>query len=185
VGSPLGHMAKVRRILVTDILEEGMSRTARFHCFLRACGNLTQTLGIATAPSVILRPVSTGTCTLYSYVPNMDKASQALAHGIPTGVPRSYRTVADHNVVPCCTLYHRAHGRRSLEAKAQAQAQQYLAPFEEQAVVKFILQIAELGTPIRIKYIPSIAFTATRHRPKADRPAKPPNKDWSKASLQQ
>jgi hypothetical protein len=74
---------------------------------------------------------------LYSPVSNMDKASQALARGIPSGVPRSYRTVADHSGVPCSTLYYRAHGRRSLEAKAQAQ--QYLALFEEQAVVKFIL----------------------------------------------
>ena len=143
---------------VTDILEGGRLTTARFYCFLWVCGSLKQTLGVATAPSVILRPISTGTCTLYSHVPDMDKANQALAHGVPTGVHRSYRTVADHSGVPCSTLYHRAHGRRSLEAKAQAQ--QYLAPFEEQAAVKFILQIAELGTPIRIKYIPSITSTA-------------------------
>jgi hypothetical protein len=77
-------------------LKGDRSKTARFHCFLWACGNLKQTLGIATAPSVILRPVSMGTCTLYSHVPNMDKASQALAHGVPTGVSRSYRTAADH-----------------------------------------------------------------------------------------
>jgi hypothetical protein len=89
----------------------------------------------------------------------MDRASQALAYGVPSGVHRSYRTVADHSGVLCSTLYHRAHGRRSLEAKAQAQ--QYLAPFEEQAVVKFILQMAEIGTPIRIKHIPSIAFTTS------------------------
>jgi hypothetical protein len=44
-----------------------------------------------------------------------------------------------------------------------------------------MLQMAELGTPVRIKYIPSIAFTATRYRPEADRPAKPPNKNWAKA----
>ena len=88
----------------------------------------------------------------------MDRASKALAQGLPSSVPRSYRALADHSNVPCSNLYHRAHGRRSLEAKAQAQ--QYLAPFEGQAAVKFILQMAELGTPIRIKYIPSIAFTA-------------------------
>jgi hypothetical protein len=42
--------------------------------------------------------------------------------------------------------------------------------------------MAELSTPMRIKYILSIAFTATRHRPEADRLAKPPNKNWAKAS---
>jgi len=170
---------RVRQTLVTDILDEAMLRTAGFHCFLWACSNLEWIPSASKAPSVILRPVSTATCTLYSHVPYMDKASQALAHGVPTGVPRSYRAVADHSGVPCSTLYHRAHGRQSIEAKAQAQ--QYLVPFEEQAVVKFILQMAELGTPVRIKYIPSIAFTATRHRSEADRPAEPPNKNWSKA----
>jgi hypothetical protein len=109
----------------------------------------------------------------------MDKASQALAQGLPTGVPESYRAFADHSGVPCSTLYHRARGRQSIQAKAQSQ--QYLAPFEEKAVVQSILQMAELGTPMRIKYIPSIAFTATCHRPEADRPAKPPNKNWTKA----
>jgi len=34
---------------------------------------------------------------------------------------------------------------------------------------------------MRIKYIPSIAFTTTRHRPEVDKPAKPPNKNWAKA----
>ena len=27
----------------------------------------------------------------------------------------------------------------------------------------------------------SLAFTATRHRPEANRPVKPPNKNWAKA----
>ena len=40
----------------------------------------------------------------------------------------------------------------------------------------FILQMAELGTPVRIKYIPFIAFSSTRHRP-----VKPPGKNWVKA----
>jgi hypothetical protein len=41
--------------------------------------------------------------------------------------------------------------------------------------------MAELGTPVRIKYIPSIAFSSTRHRPLPDRPLKPPGKNWVKA----
>jgi hypothetical protein len=47
--------------------------------------------------------------------------------------------------------------------------------------VDFILQTAELGTPMRIRYIPSIAFSSTRHRPLPDRPLKPPGKDCVKA----
>lgn len=109
----------------------------------------------------------------------MDKASRVLAQALPAGVPRSYRAIADHSGVPHATLHHRARGRRSIESKAQSQ--QYLAPIEEQVIVEFILQMAELGTPIRIKYIPSIAFTATRHRPEADRPVKPLGKNWAKA----
>jgi hypothetical protein len=135
--------------------------------------------GAFTVPQLALRPVSTGTCTLFSLVLNMDKASQALAHGVPTGIPSSYRAVADHSGVPYSTLYQRARGRQSIEAKAQGQ--QYLAPFEEKAVVDFVLHMAELGTPVRIKYIPSLAFTVTRHRPEADRPTNPPNKNWTKA----
>jgi hypothetical protein len=109
----------------------------------------------------------------------MDKASRVLAQDPPSGVPRSYRAIADHSGVPRSTLHHRAHGRRSIEEKAESQ--QYLTPFEEKAVVDFILQMAELGTPVRIKYIPSIAFSSTRHRPLPDRPLKPPGKNWVKA----
>lgn len=131
------------------------------------------------SPRDLTIQVQYSTCTMYSHVPDMDKASQALAQGVPAAMSISYRAVADHSGVPCSTLYHRAHGRQSIEAKAQAQ--QYLASFEEKAVADFILQIAELGTPVRIKYIPSLAFNATRHRPEADRPVKPPNKNWAKA----
>jgi hypothetical protein len=41
--------------------------------------------------------------------------------------------------------------------------------------------MAELGTPVRIKYIPSIAFSFTRHTPLPDKPLKPPGKNWVKA----
>jgi hypothetical protein len=41
--------------------------------------------------------------------------------------------------------------------------------------------MSNLGQPIRIKFIPSIAFSVTRERLKADRPLKPPGKNWAKA----
>ena len=109
---------------------------------------------------------------------NMDRASQVLAEGLPPGMPKSYRALADHGNVPHTTLHHRACGRRSIEEKAQSQ--QYLTPFEEKAVVEFLLQMSNLGQPVRIKYIPSIAFSATRQRPIHNRPLKRPGKNWAK-----
>ncbi|TAQ90358.1 hypothetical protein B7494_g1303 [Chlorociboria aeruginascens] len=109
----------------------------------------------------------------------MDRASQVLAQGVPIGVPNSYRALADHSDVSRSTLYHRARGRRSIEEKAQGQ--QYLKPWEEDVVVKFLLQMSNTGQPVRMKFIPSIAFIATRKRPVADRPLKPPGKNWAKA----
>ena len=76
----------------------------------------------------------------------MDRASQVLAQGVPLGVPTSYRALADHGKVPRATLHHRACGLRSMEEKAQSQ--QYLTPWEEDVVVKFLLQMSDLGHPV-------------------------------------
>ncbi|EMD63570.1 hypothetical protein COCSADRAFT_42964, partial [Bipolaris sorokiniana ND90Pr] len=92
----------------------------------------------------------------------MDKARQVLAQGVPPGVRRSYRTLADHG-------------------GDKAQSQQYLTPWEESALVKFILHMSDLGRPVRIKHIPSLAFVATRGRSVTNRPSKPPGKNWAKA----
>jgi hypothetical protein len=48
-------------------------------------------------------------------------------------------------------------------------------------MVDLVLQMSDLGTPVRIKYIPSIAFSVTRGRPEPDRPLKPPGKNWAKS----
>jgi hypothetical protein len=109
----------------------------------------------------------------------MDRASQALAQGVPPGVPRSYRALADHGNVPHSILHHRARGRRSMEEKARSQ--QYLTPWEEDVLIKYLLQMSNLGQPVRMKFIPSIAFRVTRHRPTTDRPLKPPGRNWTKA----
>jgi hypothetical protein len=63
----------------------------------------------------------------------------------------------------------------------KARDQQYLKPYEEDVVVKYLLQMSDLGQPIRIKFIPFIAFRVTRHRPTTDRPLKPPGRNWTKA----
>jgi hypothetical protein len=110
---------------------------------------------------------------------NMDRASQVLAQGVPPGVPRSYRALADHGKVPHSTLHHRARGRPSMEEKAQGQ--QYLKPYEEEVIIKYLLQMSDLGYPVRIKFIPSLAFSVTRHRPTTERPLKAPGRNWAKA----
>jgi hypothetical protein len=100
----------------------------------------------------------------------MDKTSQVLAQGPPGGVSRSYRAIADHNGVPRSTFHHRALGHRALghrstaigRLKKKPRASSTLPPFEEEAVVEFILQMVELGTPVGIKSIPSIAFSVAR-----------------------
>jgi hypothetical protein len=97
-----------------------------------------------------------------------DRASQVLAQGCPTGVPKSFRALADHGDALRTTLQHRARGRQSLQDKAQSQ--QCLRPWEEKALVKFLIQQDALGRPVRIKYIPSVALSPARRRPPADRP---------------
>ena len=109
----------------------------------------------------------------------MDRASQVLAQGVPVGMPKSYRALADRGGVPHSTLHHRAQGRRSLEQKAESQ--QYLTPWEERALLKFLFQMADFGQPVRIKFVPSLAFSVTHQRPLTDRPLKPPGRNWAKA----
>ena len=109
----------------------------------------------------------------------MDRASQVLALELPPGVPSTYAARVEHGKIALSILYHRARGRRSIEEKAQSQ--QYLTPWEDKAVVKFLLQMENLGQPVRIKYLPSLAFSVTRQRPTTDRPIKPPGRNWAQA----
>jgi hypothetical protein len=48
-------------------------------------------------------------------------------------------------------------------------------------MVDFVLQMSDLGTPVRMKDIPSIALSVTRGRPEPDRPLKSPGKNWAKS----
>jgi hypothetical protein len=41
--------------------------------------------------------------------------------------------------------------------------------------------MSDLGQPVRIKYIASLAFSIARHRPQSKRPLKPPGKNWARA----
>lgn len=108
----------------------------------------------------------------------VDKASRVLAQPVLPGLSNSYRARADRGDVPHTTLHHRARGRRSIKEKAQNQ--QYLTPYEEHALVHFLLQMSDLRQPVRIKFIRFLAFCVARQRSETDRPSKLPGKNWTR-----
>ncbi|PVH73962.1 DDE-domain-containing protein, partial [Cadophora sp. DSE1049] len=108
-----------------------------------------------------------------------DRASRALAEASLPGEPRTYDATSKRSGVPLATLYHRDHGRPSRDEKAQGQ--QYLTPPEENALEKYLKLMADLGNPVRIKFLPSLAFSIARRRLKTKKATKPPNKNWAQA----
>ncbi|KFZ25297.1 hypothetical protein V502_00221 [Pseudogymnoascus sp. VKM F-4520 (FW-2644)] len=105
-----------------------------------------------------------------------DRASEALGEGFLPGEPRTYDAISKRKNVPLSTLNHRAHGRPSIEQKAQGQ--QYLTPSEEKALEKYLKLMSDLGNHVRIKFVPSLAFSIARQRSTTDKAIKPPNKNW-------
>jgi hypothetical protein len=89
--------------------------------------------------------------------------------------PQTYAARSRRRGVPLSTLYHQEHGRRPRKAKAEAQ--QYLSPLEERALDKHVKLMADLGTPLRIKYIRSHAFCIARKR-STNKAVNPPGKNW-------
>ena len=63
----------------------------------------------------------------------------------------------------------------------KAQGQQYLKLYKEEVIIKYLLQMSNLGHLIQMKFIPSLAFSVTRHRPTTERPLKAPGRNWAKA----
>ncbi|KAF2488413.1 hypothetical protein BU16DRAFT_497289, partial [Lophium mytilinum] len=99
----------------------------------------------------------------------MDRASQVLAQGLPPDVPKTYAALSEHG-------------------DDKAQQQQYLTVEEEKALVTYLLLMSALGHPVRIKYIPRLAFILARQRSTTIKPTtiepttiKPPNKNWPQA----
>ena len=107
-----------------------------------------------------------------------DRASKALAEASLPGEPRTYDATSKRSGVPLSTLYYRDHGRPSKEEKAEGQ--QYLHPAEEKALATYLNQMADLVNPVRIKYLPSLAFSIARRR-STTKVIKPPNKNWAQA----
>jgi hypothetical protein len=109
----------------------------------------------------------------------MNPATRALTEALPDGIPDTLAARAAHFNVPLSTLGHCKLEQESIQAKAQKQ--RYLTLYEANAVVEFLLQQKAFGTPVRMKHIAAIAFSATRNQPIADRPLKPPGPNWAKA----
>ena len=82
-------------------------------------------------------------------MPMSDRASKALAEASLPGEPRTYDATSKRSGVTLTTLYHRHHGRRSKEEKAQGP--QYLTPPEEKALEKYLTLMADRGNSMRIK----------------------------------
>jgi hypothetical protein len=108
----------------------------------------------------------------------MDAASKALAEAPPDD-DRTWAARADSSGVALTTLYNRHRGRPSRVEIAQRQ--QYLTVEEEKALVAFLLLMSSFGQPVRIKYIPTLAFSIARRRTSANTPNKPPGKNWAQA----
>jgi hypothetical protein len=109
----------------------------------------------------------------------MDRATLALAQELPHGVPRTYAAIAELTNVPLSTLHHRDRGRPSKHQSAQGR--QYLTPEEEKALVNFLLLMSHLGQPVRIKFIPALAFGIARQQSTPSTRNKPPGKNWARA----
>jgi hypothetical protein len=102
-----------------------------------------------------------------------------LAHTDLIDVPADWAPLIEtEEEIPYHTRYYRKRGRPSMKDKAQGQ--QYLTPPEEKALVAFILRTSAVGTPIRVKYIPALAFCIASRRA-TNRPSEPPNKNWPQA----
>ena len=60
----------------------------------------------------------------------------------------------------------------------KARGQQYLRLYKGEVLVKYLLQMSDLAyLRVRIKFIPSLAYSVTRHRPTSKRPLKAPGRN--------
>jgi hypothetical protein len=104
-----------------------------------------------------------------------DRVSKALAEASLPREPQMYDARSKRSGVPLTTLYYYNHGRRLKEEKAQGQ--QYLTPLEEKALEKHLKLMADLGNPVRIKCLPSLAFRTARQRSTINTATKPRGKN--------
>jgi len=108
----------------------------------------------------------------------MDPTSQALAIDLPPDVRDSISVRARHGRVPRSAVHYRSKGRPSRKAKAEGQ--QYLTPSEEEVLVYFLLRMSAYRSPVRIEYLPWLAFCIAC-RMTINLPIEPPKRKWSQA----
>lgn len=107
----------------------------------------------------------------------MDRTSHDNVQGLHPELHGLQPAVTERKL-PRTTAWYHKKGRGT--PKTKAERQQYLTPLEEKALVTHILRMAALGTPIRVKYIPALAFSLARRRC-TTKATKPPNKNWPQA----
>ena len=102
-----------------------------------------------------------------------DRASKALAEASLPGEPRTYDTTSKRSGVPLTTLYYHDHGREKRRLKANC-----ISLHRRRKPSKSIWKLmADLGNPVRIKCLRSLAFSIARQR-SMNKATKPPGKNW-------
>jgi hypothetical protein len=119
-------------------------------------------------------------------VSKIDPATAALDRFGHSKDGSTYAALSELTGVPGSTLWHRRHGRASMQQKGADQ--QYLTPQEEKALVAYILRMARNGFPLPVKFLRDLAAVIVRQRTSifqvpADDGAdiRPPGKNWPQA----
>ena len=111
----------------------------------------------------------------------MDPVTEALLQCRSSGKV-NYTEVHESSGVPLATLWHRDHGRKTVQERATLQ--QYLTP-QEKALVKYLIDMARRGFPQPVKACRSLAHEIALRRPSnfqtlwSDSKIKSPDKNWA------
>lgn len=95
---------------------------------------------------------------------------------------RTYATEGQLNDLPLSTYWHRVHGRPSRHDTTVKR--QYLTPFEENALVDYVLRLAARDYPVPVKFLRYLAQWIVRQRSSTfqvstpDDGVPPPGKNW-------
>lgn len=108
----------------------------------------------------------------------MNKINQMLTYDVSFDVFNSSRVLANHEEISHSILHYRAREQRSLKQKIKSQ--QCLISWEENALIKFLLQMLDFEQFVRIKFISSLTFNITHQRFLWDKSHKSSNKNWAK-----
>jgi hypothetical protein len=87
------------------------------------------------------------------------------------------RALAKEHGIPMTTLSHRLNGRAT--PRDRTGKQWYLTPSEEKALSRFMFQWSNQGNPIRVKFLPFLAFSIARQRPTTHLANKLLGRNWA------